>query len=105
MNRSTIGFCATLAILLGALQYIVFSGLVINLWDDGFFWDGTLRTLDGEVPLRDFAAYDIGRYYWSALFARFLGRGLLVNRLSCVFFAAVGLFCAALLLELSLIHI
>jgi hypothetical protein len=85
------------------------TGLMLLAWvrealpspDEGYLWYGALRTLDGEVPLRDFRSYEPGRYYWCALWIRALGRGVVPLRLAVHAFYFLGLTCALLALRLS----
>ena len=62
----------------------------LNLADEGYLWYGAQAVGRGEVPMRDFQAYDPGRYLWTAAWARVLGQDLVALRLSCVIFSGLG---------------
>jgi hypothetical protein len=69
--------------------------------DEGYVWYGTLRTLAGEVPIRDFRSYEPGRYYWCALWMFALGRGLVALRVASHAFYFLGLTGGLLALRLG----
>ena len=85
-----------LAIALGGASFAIQRRQGINLADEGFLWYGAQQTARGKVPLRDFQAYDPGRYYWSAIGILFLGQGLVALRFSETVFQAVGLWAGLL---------
>ena len=55
-----LSFCIVLT------SFLIYQNFGIGLADDGFVWYGMIRTNLGEVPIRDFYAYDPGRYYWGS---------------------------------------
>lgn len=64
----------------------------LNIADEGFYWYGAQRTFQGDVPLRDFMAYDIGRYYWTAAFMWLMDSdGLFAARLSAAVYQTLGI--------------
>ena len=68
------------------------SNVGLNLADKGYLWYGTLQTVTGGIPIRDFKSYDPGRYLWGAAWGHLTGTGIVGLRVSNALFQAVGFF-------------
>ncbi len=79
------------ALLFGAFFIDGNVGTDIDFSDEGFLWYGMSALKKGLVPIRDFQAYDPGRYLWSAGWSLIFGDSLLALRFTCVIFAWLGL--------------
>jgi hypothetical protein len=76
--------------------FLLDGHLKINFADEGFLWYGAEALRRGEVPMRDFSAYDPGRYVWTAAWSYVLGDSLVSLRLACVYFQILGVFAGLL---------
>ena len=66
------------------LYFYAFSQYGLNVWDEGGFAYGALRTYSGQSALRDFnpEGYPPGRYLYAALFFKLFGISFQSLRLS-----------------------
>lgn len=86
------GIILAFAAALPAFSYALQGAAGLNLWDEGFLWYGAQRVMTGEVPIRDFQAYDVARYYWAAGLMSALGsNGILALRMSNAVLVGLGL--------------
>lgn len=75
-----------------SLSFIWEANIDFNLWDEGFLWYGAQRVLIGEIPIRDFQAYDPMRYYWAAGIMWLLGNdGITSLRVGAALCQVLGL--------------
>lgn len=80
-----------IAFSLVCISFILQANIGLNLADEGYLWYGSIQTLIGEVPLRDFQSYDPGRYYWVASWFKIFGSSILSLRMSVAIFQFIGL--------------
>lgn len=100
-TRHTI-YSLVISCLVVVILYIFQGNQGFSLWDEGFLWYGVQRVLKGEVPIRDFMAYDPGRYYWTATLASLFGdSGIMSTRAAVAVFKWLGLSAGLFLILLS----
>ena len=66
LSNAAIG--ASAGILVSAVWALLSLRIGFDLSDEGYLWYGTQRLFHGEFPIRDFLAYDLGRYLYSSVF-------------------------------------
>ena len=103
-TRRSVCMAAAVAIALAASFQWVYGDHDLNLRDEGYLWYGVQRVLAGEVPLRDFQAYDPARYYWCAALSPIFGSGIVGVRAAVAVFEAIGLMAGLLVLRRVLRH-
>jgi hypothetical protein len=76
-----------------------------NLWDEGYLWYGARQIVAGEIPIRDFMAYDPGRYYWAAAYFSIIGdNGIIALRAAVALFQVIGLYAGLWTVSIALRH-
>ncbi len=75
-----------------------FQGSVgLMLEDEGYLWYGSQRILAGEIPIRDFYAYEPFRYIWSAFVMLFWGsQGIIATRIATAIVEWITLSCVGI---------
>lgn len=95
LSKPTRGFKVmpcVLGVLVVLLIFVLDRRFGSFLGDEGYLWYGVQRVLVGEVPVRDFMSYEIGRYYLSAgVLGLFHDHGILALRTSLALWTALGL--------------
>ena len=78
-------------LVLVGLFVVPFLRVWVDLADEGYLVFGIFRLRDGQLPIRDFRAYDPGRYYWCGLFTLIFGAGFFAARVTMAVTMALAL--------------
>ena len=98
LGRTDYLLAASVALFCILIEQVLQVRVGLNLADEGFLWYGVQRVLSGEVPIRDFQAYEPGRYYLLAAWARLVhSDGIVALRYGLAVVQFASLFPALLL--------
>ena len=90
---------AIISVATSSLLFLLNGYSGIGLRDEGFLWYGSQRVIAGEIPIKDFMAYDPLRYFWSATWMAYIGDGGIISlRASVAAFQSIGFFSALFLI-------
>lgn len=70
--------------------FFIAGNVDLIVLDEGFFYDGVLRTLAGQMPMIDFLSYDPYQYFSCAAVMKLIGTSILDLRLSLYLFLGLG---------------
>ena len=92
-----------IAAMIVMIWFFLTYNIDLNLSDEGYLWYGTLCTVAGQIPIRDFRAYDPGRYYWCAFWSFVLGQRVFSIHFAAAIFQFVGMILGLLAIQ-SVVH-
>ena len=78
--------------LLIACFYVPDIRFGLNMGDEGYLWYGVKKVLEKKIPIRDFRAYDPGRYYWMLPWYLLFGKNIVSLRIAQVFTQFITVF-------------
>jgi hypothetical protein len=91
-NKQNIFIAIIIAIAVPGVLFLLSWNIGFDPGDEGFYWYGAQRILHGEMPIRDYMSYDIGRYYWTAAVMYALAdSGIYAARVSALLFHGLTL--------------
>ena len=94
-----------IGILIAFIDWLIQGRVGLSLWDEGFLWYGVQRVSLGEIPIRDFYAYDVGRYYLLAVFQQLWGNdGIVALRFGLALLNGLMLGVVGVLLHRQRVH-
>lgn len=87
LSKQNVFLAISAAIVVPGILFLFSWHIGFDLADEGYFWYGAQRVLHGELPIRDYMSYDIGRYYWAAAVMQALAdSGIHATRVSALLF-------------------